>query len=216
MKLSKFRFVQKLINLTTSTKKFNRPTYDTVIIAGGSFWCLEADFESLPGVVDVVVGYAGGTTAFPTYENYREYGHREVVAVTYDPRCISLMSIWIYAIKHIDPTDAGGSFYDRGYNFSPALYYRNDKEQKQIFSLLAEVEIHGPFDVPLAVQVLPAPVFYPAEDYHQNFYKEFNTAAKYAFYREASGRDTRLATWWQNDFSPTLPWRKNLRRSQVG
>lgn len=185
----------------------------TMLVAGGCFWCVEADLEKLPGVTAVVSGYAGGRTENPTYENYAEGGHREVVAVTYDPNTVTFEEILIYAMKHMDPTDGSGSFNDRGEYYSPAFYYKTDEEKEIINALLAEVNEKGPYEKPLAIEVLPDTRFWPAEDYHQNYYKNGLSSLKYKYYRNASGRDAFIEEHWGSDTGTDLPWRPASERS---
>jgi peptide methionine sulfoxide reductase msrA/msrB len=178
----------------------------TLMLAGGCFWCVEADLEKLPGVSTVISGYAGGTNEHPTYQNYAEHGHREVVLVTYDPKRISMTEILTYAMKHMDPTDDHGSFHDRGDQYAPAFYYDTADEKKEIEELIADVNEHGPYDTPLAIDILPRPTFWPAEAYHQDYYKEGVSALKYKYYRNASGRDDFIKKYWGDDTGPDLPW----------
>lgn len=179
----------------------------TMLVAGGCFWCVEADLEKLPGVVAAVSGYAGGDTTNPTYETYKNNGHREVVEVTYDPNLVSYEAIVIYALKHMDPTDGEGSFYDRGAGYAPAVYYENETEKQIIEQLIKEINDQGPYDKPLAVAIAERPTFYPAEAYHQDYYKGSLSSVKYQYYRRASGRDAFIEKYWGNDTGPDLPWR---------
>lgn len=181
----------------------------TMLVAGGCFWCVEADLEKLPGVIEVVSGYAGGSTENPTYGNYSKGGHREVVEVTYSPDVVSFEEILIYAMKHMDPTDDDGSFYDRGESYSPAFYYENDEQKQTIDSLIKEVNDKGPYDRPLAIDVEERPKFWAAEDYHQNYYKGTLSALKYKYYRNASGRDKFIEKYWGKDTGPDLSWRND-------
>lgn len=183
------------------------PKIATMLVAGGCFWCVEADLEKLPGVTTVVSGYSGGITDNPTYENHNQGGHREVVQVTYDSSLVSFEQVLIFAIKHMDPTDSEGSFYDRGKTYSPAAYYANADEKKIIETLIADIDTNGPYDKPLAVEVEPRKTFYPAEDYHQDYYKGTLSQLKYKYYRNASGRDEYIVKFWGTDTGPTLPWR---------
>jgi len=182
----------------------------TLLVAGGCFWCVEADLEKLPGVVAAVSGYAGGTTVNPNYQNYGAGGHREVVEVTYDPGLVSFEEILIYTLKHIDPTDAAGSFGDRGVYYSPALYYATEAEKEIIDNLIKEIDEKGPYDKNLVVAVEAAPVFYPAEDYHQDYYKGSVSSLKYKYYRSASGRDKFIEKYWGSDTGPDFRWRDRL------
>ena len=179
----------------------------TMLVAGGCFWCVEADLEKLSGVIEAVSGYAGGSSENPTYEDYGKGGHREVVEVTYNPSVVSFEEILIYAMKHMDPTDPNGSFGDRGVYYSPAFYYSNQSEKAVIDNLIKEVNANGPYDKSLAVAVESKPTFYKAEDYHQDYYKGTVSGLKYKYYRAASGRDQFIEKYWGDDTSPDLPWR---------
>lgn len=166
----------------------------TAILAGGCFWCVEADLEKLPGVSGVVSGYSGGESENPTYGTYSSGGHREVVEVTYDASVLDYHALLTYFLKHIDPTDGAGSFGDRGVEYSPAIYVENDAERAAAEEVLAEIDASGIFNVPLAVPVLTREKFWPAEEYHQDYYKK--SSLKYKFYRTASGRDGFIKTHW--------------------
>jgi len=185
------------------------PKLETMLVAGGCFWCVEADLEKTTGVIEAVSGYAGGRTQNPTYENYGQGGHQEVVEVTYDVDKISFEDILIVTMKTTDPTDDDGTFGDRGDKYSSAFYYE-DEEQKQIIeNLISEVDDKGPYDKPLAIDIEKRAKFWPAEDYHQDYYKGPFSKLKYQFYRSASGRDDLINKYWGvNDHSPELPWRE--------
>jgi len=185
-------------------------TQKSMLVAGGCFWCVEADLEKLSGVIEVVSGYAEGTNVNPTYENYSDNGHREVVEVTYNPLVVSFEEILIYAMKHMDPTDRGGSFYDRGENYAPAFYYETEEQKATIDALIAEVDKSGPYDKPLAIAVVERPAFWPAEDYHQDYYKGTLSKLKYLYYRNASGRDDFIKKYWGTNTGPDLPWRSKI------
>lgn len=185
----------------------------TMLLAGGCFWCFEADLSKLPNVTSAVSGYAGGTTDNPSYDNYAAGGHREVVEVTYDPHKVSFEEILIFALKHMDPTDGGGSFHDRGRGYAPVFYYDNEEEKGVIEALIQEVNEHGPYDKPLAIKVEPKPRFWPAEQYHQKYAVKPESAAHYERYREASGRPDFFAQHWGSDLGPTLAWRKGVKGS---
>ena len=181
----------------------------TLMIAGGCFWCVESDLEKLPGVLEAVSGYAGGTTENPTYSNYVSGGHREVVLVTYNPSVVSYREILIYEIKHMDPTDPDGSFYDRGKAYSPAIYYDNDVERTVALQVINEIDALKVYDKPIALEVLPLTTFWKAEDYHQDYYKGTLSALKYKYYRSGSGRDDFIKKHWGEDTGPTLPAEKS-------
>lgn len=191
------------------TEPANVSTVETMMVAGGCFWCVESDLEKLAGVIEVVSGYAGGSTSNPTYGDYSKGGHREVVEVTYNPQVVSFEEILIYAMKHMDPTDDDGSFGDRGEYYSPAFYYENDAEKKIIEDLIKEVDENGPYKEPLAIDIEKLPTFWAAEDFHQDYYKGTLSALKYKYYRNASGRDDFIEESWGDDTAANLPWRNS-------
>ncbi len=178
------------------TESASLPTIATAILANGCFWCVEADLEKVDGVISVVSGYAGGTVPNPTYDTYQSSGHREVVLVTYNPQVVSYANLVEHIIKHGDPTDAAGSFYDRGVGYAPAIYYTNADEEAEARRVIAAVDAAKVFPNPLPLAVLPRPSFYPAEDYHQDYYK--NHALKYTYYRTASGRTQFITDTWED------------------
>jgi len=177
----------------------------TAMIAGGCFWCVESDIEKLQGVLTAVSGYASGNTENPTYKNYAAGGHREVVLVTYNPSVVSYREIVISALKHMDPTDEDGSFYDRGYEYSPAIYYQTEKEKNIAEEVIAKIDSLNIYEKDIAAEVLPEPAFWPAEDYHQDYYKGTLSSLKYKYYRNASGRDKFIEEHWGDDTDATLP-----------
>ena len=185
----------------------SKPAITTALVAGGCFWCVEADLEKTAGVIAVVSGYAGGSTDNPTYRNYGSGGHREVVEVTYDANQVSFEDLLIVTMKTTDPTDDGGTFGDRGDKYSAAFYYETPTQKQTIENLIAEVDANGPYDALLAIDVESRPTFWPAEDYHQDYYKGTLTKLKYQFYRDGSGRTDFIKKYWGTDTSPNLPWR---------
>lgn len=192
---------------STALAPANTPSA-TMMVAGGCFWCVEADLEKLSGVIEAVSGYAEGSNENPTYENYAKNGHREVVEVTYNPSVVSFEEILIYAMKHMDPTDGDGSFHDRGEYYAPAFYYDTAEQKAVIENLIKEVDEKGPYDKPLAIAVLQRPTFWEAEDYHQNYYKGTLSQLKYKYYRNASGRDDFIKKYWGDDTDASLYWRE--------
>lgn len=169
----------KDLNNTASTK--------TAIFAGGCFWCVEADFDKLSGIINVVSGYSGGAHDNPKYKDYVDSGHREVVEVTYDPQKTSYRSLVEHLIFYSDPTDIRGSFNDRGIQYAPAIYYDNEEELSIAQKVIKEVDAKKIYDKPLMIQLLPRKKFWPAEDYHQGYYKK--NPLRYKLYRTASGRE---------------------------
>jgi peptide methionine sulfoxide reductase msrA/msrB len=171
----------------------------SAVFAGGCFWCTESDFEKLEGVSDAISGYMGGTVENPTYEQVSsgKSGHLEVVKVYYDPNIVSYQELLDAFWRMIDPTDAEGSFVDRGQQYTSAIFY-DDEEQK----ILAEgskvaLETSGKFAKPIATVIRPAETFYMAEDYHQNYYKTQKT--RYEYYRFLSGRNQFIDQNWKGD-----------------
>ena len=190
--------------MTTGVTQTTTDGTASAIIAGGCFWCLEADLRKLPGVISVVSGYAGGTTENPTYDTYASGAHREVVEVHYDSAQLDFRALVIYALKHIDPTDGDGSFADRGEAYAPALYYQTTAEREVIEAVLQEIAHLQIYKKPLAVDVLERPQFWPAEAYHQN-YANGASASHYKLYRAASGRDSFITLHWGSDTGQCLP-----------
>ena len=166
----------------------------TAILAGGCFWCVEADFQKLPGVTDVVSGYSGGTSDNPTYDNYAAGGHVEVVKVTYNPTKVTFAGLVEWLIKHSDPTDGKGSFADRGPQYRPVVYYETQAEKQAAEEVIDAVNKRNVYDKKLALEVAKQQKFWPAEDYHQDYAK--NSLVKYDFYRYRSGRDAFIEKHW--------------------
>ncbi len=165
---------------------------DTLIVAGGCFWCVESDFESVAGVETVVSGYSGGTLENPTYERHDD--HFEVAKITFDDEKVSLRQLVDYYWKTIDPTDPNGQFCDKGHAYQTALFYQNDA-QKQVFDeSLAAITAAKPFTAPIVTEILPATPFYDAEGYHQDYAK--NNPIRYNYYRLSCGRDARTKELW--------------------
>lgn len=161
----------------------------TAIFAGGCFWCVEHDLREIPGVVTVTSGYSGGHTENPTYAQVcsETTGHREAVEVVYDPDQVSFKKLCQFFLDHIDPTDAGGQFFDRGESYKTAIFYGDDEEKTIAESLLKELEESGLYEgKKIVVDILPKKPFYVAEDYHQN-YSEKNPM-HYGAYAQGSGR----------------------------
>ncbi len=182
------------VMLPAATSSSLSITTKTALMAGGCFWCVEADFEKLPGVTDVVSGYAGGAGDNPTYENYAEGGYREVVKVSYDGSKLSYASLVEYLIKHSDVTDGQGSFHDRGPQYAPAVYYDTTMEKDTALEIIKEVDVKKIYDKSIDLAVIPRVTFYPAEEYHQDYYKK--NPIRYSYYRNASGRDAFVKKYW--------------------
>ena len=176
---------------------------DEIILAGGCFWCLEHDLESLKGVEFVESGYSGGSLNNPSYENHN--GHQEVVLVNYDPRKVSLEEILRLYLRNIDPLDGKGQFCDRGDSYRPVIFYQNSIEENQSNEALlsASRELNVSFE-DIKVEVKSKNKFWLAEDYHQNFAD--NNEFKYKFYRYSCGRDNRLNQLWGENSRTGNEW----------
>ncbi|MBL4762118.1 MAG: peptide-methionine (S)-S-oxide reductase MsrA [Gammaproteobacteria bacterium] len=170
---------------------------DKAVFAGGCFWCMESDFETLPGVTDVVSGFTGGTLKNPTY-NGNHRGHYEAVEVTYDPAKVSYEKLLDHFWVNIDPFDAAGQFCDKGFSYLSALFVANEQERTLAEKSRQKVVLEFPNEK-VVTPILDASVFYPIagnESYHQNYYKTH--ALRYKFYRFRCGRDQRLKDIWGN------------------
>ena len=161
----------------------------TAIFAGGCFWCVEHDFHEAPGVIAVVSGYTGGDAASAEYMQVASHttAHREAVRVEYDPTKTTFTKLVQFFLDHIDPTDQGGQFHDRGESYKSAIYYKIEAEKNIAQALLNELDASHLYDKPAFVDVLVEMPFYAAEEYHQN-YAEKNPE-HYAAYRRGSGRE---------------------------
>ena len=168
----------------------------TAIFAGGCFWCMEHPFDELDGVSSVTSGYSGGTKAKPTYEEVSSgtTGHAEAVQVVYDPAKVSYQKLVDVFWHNIDPLAVNAQFCDHGTQYRSAIFYQDD-EQKRIAEASKEaLAKSGRFDKPIATQIVAATAFWPAEDYHQHYYRTH--AVQYKFYRYNCGRDQRLEQLW--------------------
>ncbi|CAH8229239.1 peptide-methionine (R)-S-oxide reductase MsrB [Vibrio aestuarianus] len=165
---------------------------DVATLAGGCFWCTESDLEKLNGVINVVSGYAGGSVENPTYKQVSsgKSGHIEVVQVTFDPQIVSYEQVLDHFFRHIDPTDDKGSFVDRGPQYRPAIFYHNAMQKQTAETFMADIDKLGIYKKPLKTELIQYATFWPAEDYHQDFYKK--SKVRYNYYRYASGRDQYL------------------------
>ena len=165
--------------------------------AGGCFWCMEGPFDKLDGVVSTTSGYTGGTKENPTYGQVSagNTGHAESVQVVYDPEQVSYEALLGTFWHNIDPLDSKGQFCDKGNQYRSAIFYGNETEKQ-----LAEVsraEVAEKLDEPIATEITPASTFYPAEDYHQDYY--IKNPVRYKIYRTGCGRDRRLSQVWGED-----------------
>ena len=162
------------------------------IFAGGCFWCVESDFVRVPGVLDAVSGYAGGTSENPTYETYSKEGHREVVEITFDPDKVSFGHLADVLFRTTDPTDGEGQFCDRGFAYSPAIYALDEAQKAEAEAAKTRAEATLGQKLPLAIE--PAARFWSAESYHQDF--AARNPIRYYYYRTACGRNSRVESLW--------------------
>ena len=164
--------------------------------AGGCFWCMEPPFEKLPGVLSVTSGYTGGRTDNPKYEEVSSggTGHAEAVEVLYDPARITYEKLLDVFWRNIDPTTKDRQFVDRGSQYRAAIFYHNEEQKRLADESKKALEKSGRFKGPVYTEIVPASEFYPAEEYHQQYYKK--NPLRYKFYRYNCGRDERLKELW--------------------
>lgn len=172
-----------------------KPT-QTATFAGGCFWCMEAPFEPLGGVVSVTSGYTGGAKPDPTYEEVCSgtTGHAESVQIVYDPSTISYEQLLEVFWRNIDPTTPNQQFADKGTQYRSAIFYHDDKQQRAAEASKQRLAKSGKFTLPLVTEITPASTFYPAEDYHQDYYKK--NPLRYHAYKIGSGRAGYLKRAW--------------------
>lgn len=164
--------------------------------AGGCFWCMEAPFDVLPGVISTTSGYIGGTKKNPTYQEVSSgrTGHTEAVQVLYDPKTISYEKLLDVYWRNIDPTVKDQQFCDVGTQYRTGIFTYDDAQKKAAEASKAVLQKSKPFKGDILTEITVAPEFYPAEEYHQDYYKKNPT--RYSFYRAGCGRDARLKTLW--------------------
>jgi len=184
---------------THSTSQDAAAVSAVAYFAGGCFWCVEVDLEKVDGVIEVISGFMGGHVADPTYQQVvrGDTGHREVVEVRYDPARVEYQALLDAFWRLHDPTDAGGSFVDRGFVYSSAIYVVDDEQRRLAEGSLAALDASQRFDAPIATVIEDAGPFYAAEAYHQNY--AANNSLRYRTYRAASGRDRFIAAHWDGD-----------------
>jgi peptide methionine sulfoxide reductase msrA/msrB len=172
---------------------------ETATFAGGCFWCVQSDFDKHHGIIEAISGYTGGHKPNPTYEDVSSglSGHLEAVQVRFDPAIISYDKLLEIFWKHVDPTDKGGQFVDRGAQYRTAIFFHDDRQKTAAESSKLALARSGRFEKPIATEILPMKEFFPAEAYHQNYYKK--NPIRYKFYRANSGRDQFLKKAWLTD-----------------
>ncbi|WP_417605661.1 peptide-methionine (S)-S-oxide reductase MsrA [Primorskyibacter flagellatus] len=195
-----------IAGLTLQTHEAQAGPNKTITLAGGCFWCVEADFEKVPGVISAVSGYTGGTVKNPTYKQVTRggTGHYEAVQITYDAGRVSLDSLLSAFFRSIDPTDAGGQFCDRGESYRTAIFVSDKAENAA--ATKAKTDAQAALGKEVVTPILNAKPFYKAEDYHQGYYEgtslvltrfgPLSQAKAYKRYRDACGRDERVKQLW--------------------
>lgn len=195
-----------LLGLTVEYGKAHAAGAEVLTVAGGCFWCVEADFEGVPGVIDVVSGYTGGTIPNPDYRQVSrgETGHYEAVQIVFDPARISRERLLYLFFRSVDPTDAGGQFCDRGPSYRTAIFVSDPGERR--LAEAAKAAAQRDLGRAVVTPILPLGPFYRAEDYHQNYYKgrkivltrggPKRQSSAYKFYRKGCGRDERVRQLW--------------------
>lgn len=169
---------------------------ETATFAGGCFWCVESDFDKVPGVVSTTSGYTGGHKANPTYHEVSAggTGHAESVEIRFDPKVVSYRKLLEVYWHSIDPTVKDRQFCDVGSQYRTAIFYHGEEQKRLAEASKAELERSKPFKAPIVTEIVKAGRFWPAEEYHQDYYKK--NSLRYHFYREGCGRDARLKQLW--------------------
>ncbi len=172
------------------------PATATAIFAGGCFWCMEPPFDALPGVISTTSGYTSGHTVDPTYKEVSagKTGHTEAVKIVYDPAKVSYSKLLQVFWRNHDPLTANAQFCDRGSQYRAGIYYGSEQEKAQAEASKAELEKSGRFKSRITTEIVAQTTFYPAEDYHQDYY--LNNPIRYKIYRGGCGRDSRLRELW--------------------
>ncbi len=193
-----FIVVNNVISMDKDMKKQTVNSQNTreAVFAGGCFWCTESDFEKVDGVIEVISGYTGGHVTNPSYKQVSSggTGHIEVVKVVYDPQRITYPELLDIFWRHVNPTDSGGQFVDRGPQYRSAIFYAGEEQRRQAEASKNQLAASGHFNVPIVTDLLPLGTFYPAEEYHQDYYEK--NPIRYKLYRANSGRDRYLSKTW--------------------
>lgn len=183
----------------------------TATFAGGCFWCTQSDFERHDGIIKTLAGYTGGHKQHPTYEEVcsGRTGHVEAVQLHYDINRISYEKLLDIFWRHVDPTDENGQFADRGAQYRTAIFYHDERQKQIAEKARSELERSGRFSRPIATEIRQAATFYPAESYHQGYYKK--NPLRYKFYRANSGRDRFIEKIWRPGRTQVIPKTEVIR-----
>ena len=191
--------IMGLSGLLISTTVMAAANYEKATFAGGCFWCMEHPFDEIPGVISVTSGYTGGHKKNPTYEEVSAggTGHAESVQIVYDPSKVTYAKLLTVFWHNIDPTAKDRQFCDAGHQYRSAIFYHNEEQHRLALQSKAELEKSKTFKGPVVTEIVPATEFYPAEEYHQHYYKK--NPFRYKFYRASCGRDQRLRELWGSE-----------------
>ena len=175
-----------------------KPATMTAIFAGGCFWCMEPPYDKLSGVIATISGYTGGHIENPSYKQVSSdtTGHYEAVEIKYDPTKIDYETLLNVFWHNVDPLDQHGQFCDKGKSYRTAIFYQNETQKQLANASLAKLSASTYFVSPIVTEILPAKIFYPAEEYHQDYYQK--NPLRYKYYRFACGRDNRLKELWKD------------------
>jgi peptide-methionine (S)-S-oxide reductase len=185
-----------LAAMSGAVEKQAAETLAEATFAGGCFWCMEPPFDKLEGVVSTLSGYTGGQLKDPSYEQVSSggTGHLEAVQIRFDPDKVSYSNLLEIFWRNVDPTDRGGQFCDRGEQYRTAIFYHSEEQRRLAEESKSNLERSGRLPKPIVTEIRPASAFYPAEDYHQNYYKK--NPVRYKLYRYGCGRDRVLERLW--------------------
>ena len=185
---------------------------EVATLAGGCFWCMETPFEKVEGVSKVISGYAGGEEPDPTYREVSggKTGYRESIQVYFDPDIVSYSEILDIYWRQFDPTDEGGSFVDRGFQYTSAIFYHDDTQKQIAVESKQKLDKSGIFNKPVVTPIIEFTTFYPAEDYHQDFYKK--NPGRYHSYRSGSGRDEFIKKHWKKEMNYKKPSENEIKK----
>jgi peptide-methionine (S)-S-oxide reductase len=191
--LAKLAALLLALSLAPAARASPADTLEVATFAGGCFWCMEEAFDAVPGVVSTTSGYTGGTVERPTYEQVSSgrTGHIEVVQVIFDPAVVTYAELLRTFWRNVDPTDGGGQFCDRGSQYVSAIFVRNDRQRGLAERSKRELESRS---LSIVTPIRPATTFWPAEEYHQNYYRK--NSVRYRFYKFNCGRKARLEEIW--------------------
>ncbi len=175
-------------------------TYQKAIFAGGCFWCMVSPFHVFEGIIEIKSGYIGGHVENPTYEQVKQKntGHYEAIQIVYDPLLVTYEKLLRAFWMQVDPTDDAGQFHDRGPQYKTGIFYTTEEQKKEAETSKAALEASGRFPEPIVTEIMPASIFYDAEEYHQDYHEKEPEAYKED--RKISGRDEFILKYWGEDY----------------